>query len=244
MAAQVWAGPECRVSHRSAARLMNLSGFRDELLEITTTRRLRHPDVIVHHLPRLDGYDMTIKEPFLITTAARTILDLGGVVGIQKVEDALEDAVRRKLTTLSALHWELEKQGGRGHPGSKILGKLLKVRPRTYPPTESPLEVRIDRVLRAAVLPPYVRQIVVKTRVGARRPDFAFPEYKVAVEGDSYNHHSGRKAWMYDKQRDRALRALGWDLIYVTWDDLRHRKDEFIRDLSATLACRGWRQRR
>ena len=79
-----------------------------------------------------------------------------------------------------------------------------------------------------------------KTRVGSRWPDFVFPEYTVAVEGDGYESHGGRKAWLYDKQRDRALEALGWDVIHVTWEDITQRPDEFIADLYLKLRRKGW----
>ena len=229
MAVQVWAGPQSRISHRAAARLMQLDAFDEEILEITTTRRLRTADeVIIHQTPLLRPYDRTFIGPLVVTTAARTLLDLGGVADIDQVEDALEDALRRRLTTLAALYWELKQEGGRGLPGSRILAKLLHARPRNYVPMASALEVRIDRVLRVTHLPPYVRQYVVNTRVGVRRPDFAFPQYTVAVEGDGYRQHGGRKAWVYDTQRARALEALGWDIVHVTWEDICHRRDELF----------------
>ena len=240
MAVQVWAGSEMRVSHRSAARLFGLDGFRDDLFEITTPRRLKAPDVVVHQVARLKGYDNTSVGPFRTATIARTLLDLGSVVGRDDVEDALENALRRRLTTLAALHWELEREGGRGHPGSQTLARLLRVRPRDHVPMASRLEIRIDRTLRSTPLPPYVRQYEVVTRVGMRRPDFAFPEFTVAVEGDGYDQHGGRKRWIYDNERNRALEAMGWDVIHVTWDDIEHRKAEFVHDLYTKLIRKGW----
>ena len=240
MAVQVWAGRDSRISHRSAAQLMKMDGFNENFLEISSTRRLRAEDVTAHEFPNLCGYDKAFMGPLVVTTAARTLLDLGAVVDIDRVEDALEDALRRRLTTLKALCWELEKEGGPGHRGTQTLAKLLKVRPRNYVPMGSRLEIRIDRVLRVTPLPSYVRQYAIQTRVGDRRPDFAFPQFTVAVEGDGYNAHGGRKAWVYDKQRDRALEALGWDVIHVTWDDLAHRRDEFVEDLFRTLINKGW----
>ncbi|HYN37132.1 MAG TPA: DUF559 domain-containing protein, partial [Actinomycetota bacterium] len=149
-------------------------------------------------------------------------------------------ALRRRLTTVAALHWELKTEGGQGQAGSRALSELLKVRPRNYIPMASRLETKIDRVLRVTPLPAYVRQFTVRTRVGDRRPDFAFPTYTVAVEGDGYDQHGGRKSWVYDNERHRALEALGWDVIHVTWDDLRYRRNEFIQDLYTKLIRKGW----
>lgn len=46
--------------------------------------------------------------------------------------------------------------------------------------------------------------------------------------------------WQKDKSRERALRAAGWDVISVTWDDITNRPDEFIADVRAALRRGGW----
>ena len=240
MALQVWVGQHCRISHRSAARLWKLDAFNEVILEITTIRNLRVGDgVIIHRVPNLKLLDRTFVGPLAITTAARTLLDLGAVADIDRVEDALESALRRKLTTVGALNWEVERN--RGQPGVRTLARLLADRPQNHVPMASRLETVIDRVLRVTrPLPQYVRQFVIKTRVGDRIPDFAFPQFTVAVEGDGYDNHGGRKAWVYDKQRDRALEALGWDVIHVTWEEIHERREEFVADLYRTLCRKGW----
>lgn len=241
MAAQVWARPESCISHKSAAALMRLDGVQPGVVEITTTRSLRAPEgLVVHRTKRLWGYDMMFQDPFTLSTPARTLLELGAVTSAHVVELALEDALRRNLTSLSALRWELRMQGAQGRRGSATLRKLLEERADVTAATGSGLEVRIDRVLRLLPLPPYARQHAIATRNGRRQPDFAFVDYRLAIEGDSYRWHSGRAAWERDKRRDSDLRALGWEIIYVTSEDLRLRRNDFIRDLYAALSRRGW----
>lgn len=172
------------------------------------------------------------------------MLDLGAVSPVDTVEYALEDLLRRKLSTLAALRWELRTQGGRGVPGSAILSELLAARPDGYVPTDSGLEVDVDRVLRSLVLPPYRRQLVIKTRSGVRRPDFAFPDYTFAIEAKSFKHHSGRTAWESDNQRDEALRAEGWDILYATWEDVHKRRAQFVHDIYLRLRQNGWEEAR
>ena len=242
MATLVWAGPNSAISHRSAAALFGLDGFPRSELELTTTVKCRPPEgVIVHRTRRLWGHDLTLLGPFLVTTVARTLLDCGGVAPLLRVEAALEDALRKKLTTLSALHWELRTSGGRGHRGTATLRKLLASRPAGYNPTESPLELRVDRLLRGADLPAYVRQHVVQTRDGPKRPDFAFVNYQVAVEADSYRWHSGRRAWQMDRIRDLSLRAAGWDVLYLTNQDVTERPEQVKADIRTLLRRKGWR---
>lgn len=140
--------------------------------------------------------------------------------------------------------WELQTQGGKGVPGSATLRDLLRARPDGYTPTGSYFEVDIDRILRSLPLPTYQRQLVVRTREGERRPDFAFPDFKFAIEGKSWKHHSGRKPWQEDNRRDEAMRAEGWDILYATWDDVHERKEQFIADVYRRLRLRGWEDAR
>lgn len=226
---------------RAAAALINLDGYKPGPVELTSTSRRTPPrDIITHHLPAMSPYDATKLGPLTTSTPARILLDLGSVSPLESVEYALEDALRRRLTTLKALKWELRTQGGRGVRGTAILKRLLKARPDGYVPTDSWLEVDIDKVLRTMTLPRYVHQFVVHTRLGTRRPDFAFPEYTFAIEGESYVEHSQRSAWDYDKQRDAALRAEGWDVLYATWEDVHGRTDQFKADVYERLNRRGW----
>ena len=159
---------------------------------------------------------------------------------LETVEYAIEDMLRKRLSTLAALRWELRTQGGQGVPGSATLSELLQARPDGYVPTDSGLEVDVDRVLRPLVLPPYVRQLVIQTRAGERRPDFAFPDHTFAIEAKSYKHHSGRRAWDSDNRRDEALRAEGWDILYATCEDVHKRRDQFVRDVYLRLQRNGW----
>lgn len=242
MAALVWAGPEARASHRAAAALLELDGFSPDVIELTTSVPRKSPNwLILHRARRVWGYDLMFKDPFTLTTPARTLLDLGAVADVERVELALEDALRRRLTTVSALQWELRKQGGRGTRGTRVLRKLLSTRPVGHVATDSGLEVRVDRLLRSLRrLPEYKRQVPINTRLGRVRVDFGFVDWLMAVEADSYRWHSGHDAWSNDKQRDRAIKAEGWDVMYVSNDDLRFRRNQVIRDLYESLRRRGW----
>jgi very-short-patch-repair endonuclease len=238
MAALVWAGPSSRLSHRAAAALHGLSDCPRSVVELTTDRRLTPVEnVIVHRLRRLERHDSMKLGAFTLTTPARTILDLGAVVDTDIVEAALEDALRRRLTTLPALHWQLRTSGGKGIRGSEVLRDLLAVRPVGYEYIRSDLELKVERVLRSLRnIPPYVRQHEVLTRRGRRFLDFAFPERLVGVEAVSYKWHGGRESWRADLQRDRDLRSLGWRLLYVSLEDITQRRKQFVSDLRSLLA--------
>jgi len=50
--------------------------------------------------------------------------------------------------------------------------------------------------------------------------DGAYTEVLLGIEADSYRHHSSRTDWSRDRVRNRALTAVGWRILPVTWDDL------------------------
>ena len=51
------------------------------------------------------------------------------------------------------------------------------------------------------------------------RVDFAWPEAKVALECESYEHHSGRVAWKLDVTRLNEVASLGWIVQRGTNED-------------------------
>ncbi len=52
------------------------------------------------------------------------------------------------------------------------------------------------------------------------RVDLAYPEEKVAIEYDSYEHHTGRDALVRDSARRNRIMAAGWQLFVATAPDL------------------------
>src|SRR5687768_16828896 len=97
MAACLLGGPGSAVSHRAAAALHGLDGYRNEVLEVTVRRPRRHTtdDVLVHRARDLLAVDVATDGPLLVTTPARTLLDLAAVDrNLSRVGDALDSAIR------------------------------------------------------------------------------------------------------------------------------------------------------
>lgn len=67
-----------------------------------------------------------------------------------------------------------------------------------------------------------------------RRVDFAYPEIKLAIEADSVRHHTGREAVQRDVEQRRELISLGWTVVVITDQDLRHRRDRLRSEVEAT----------
>lgn len=215
-------------SHVTAGALLDLDGCARDEVHLYGRSRWTCEGVRVHRTSLLPPCDVTQKTSIPLTNASRTLLDLGAVMDADHVEVALECALRRGLTSVPRLRWRLQEVGGRGHAGSAALRKLLDRREPGTRPLQSVLEVRFLQGLCRRKLPAPVRQFEV--RVGQRRRfiDFGFPHALLGIEVGGRRFHSGPAAAQRDSRRHNELTALGWRILYFTWDDVQHRMDYVI----------------
>ncbi|MGH2767745.1 MAG: DUF559 domain-containing protein [Actinomycetota bacterium] len=239
MAACLWAGEGAAASHRSAAALWRLEGFGTGPVEISAPKKPHRgvPDLVVHRVALADS-DVTMAQAIPVTSPTRTLIDLGAVVEAESVERALDDALRRDLTSVPRLRWAVGRSGGRGRRGVGVLRKLLWEKVPGQAPAASVLEARLLRLLRGSGLPEPVRQHEIRQcgRLIAR-VDLAYPEVRLAVEADGYRYHSGKAAWQHDRARRNALTALGWGVLHVTWEDLSRRPKRILAEIGASLVA-------
>jgi very-short-patch-repair endonuclease len=206
--------------------LWKLDGATD-VLEISSPRRLTSDVVVAHRMGSIPAQDLKTIDGIPCTGIDRTLMDLGLVVDADALEDALDSALRKRLTSVARLTMRLRQQPGRR--GSGNLKKLLVERSSDGKPTESRFETRLHRLLLNGGLPPLKQHTVWDGGEFVARVDFCYPEAKVIVEADSYRWHSSKRAWQRDMDRRNQLTTLGWQIVHITWDDL-------IRRPSATLS--------
>ncbi len=205
------------VSHRSAARLHGLDGFATEpCIELTSTRRLKVGGATTHVTASLPSQDLVRIDGFVVTGLARTLCDLGAVVGERKVERALDAARREGLS----MRWLRETVERLHRPGPSGTGKLLRTIDRLHPDDPvrgSWFEKLIEEMLVDPSIPPLVRQYEVLDDDGrfVARPDLAIVELKLGIEAHSREFHFGRAPEAADEDRDLRLSAVGWDVIYL-----------------------------
>ena len=115
---------------RTAAALFGLDGFSPRLVEVVTDRGRRrvNASIRVHESRDLTEVDRSERLGIPLTTIERTIVDLGAVVPSVKVEQALDDALRRGLTTPESVQRRLLQIARQGRPGVGVLRPLLDVR--------------------------------------------------------------------------------------------------------------------
>jgi len=202
--------------------LWQIAEEKDERPEISIPRgRKRACACYRVHRQDLEVGDITVVDAIPVTTPTRTIIDLASVVSRDTLEEALDDALRTRLTTLRRLRWQLSGLTSRGREGVGVVRALLDGRDPSAAVPESTLETKLARILQRARLPGLVTQHEI--RVGGdvvARADFAFPAARLAIEADGYRWHSGKRRWRQDLARRNALTDLGWRIIHVTWADL------------------------
>lgn len=221
----LWGGDESCASHRSAAALWRLDGVGLDIAEITVTahRRSPLPGLTVHRSSDWLKCDRSLIGAIPVTDVTRTLVDLGSVLPEDRLELALDCALRRRMTSVARLKWRIDQAGTVGRKGAARLDKLIRARPATT--SESPLEVRFARILRSSTLPPPVPQYeVVSEGEVVARVDFAYPWARLAIEIDGYEFHHGRGRWQRDLERRSRLAALGWRVMHFTVDDLKDAK--------------------
>jgi very-short-patch-repair endonuclease len=238
MASCLWL-PEAVASHGAAAVLWDFDGFREDVIEISTTSPAKAPRswVSVHRVSRLDPVDIVRVGPIPTTSPTRTIVDLCGVLDRDRAENAIDDALRRGLTTVPRLRWALRRLGRRGRPGTRLARQLLLERMAGYVPLESPLERRLLRLLAGARLPsPSVQHEVRRRGRLIARVDLAYPDARLAIEADGYRYHAGKAMWQRDLSRRNALLSCGWNILHVTWDDVHLRPEKVVEDIRRLIS--------
>jgi hypothetical protein len=223
--AACWAGGFRAVaSHRSAAALWDLAGGRRPIQEITCPRwrRARHEGLVVHESKAFEPVDAMVIEGIPVTTPERTLLDLGAVCHESIVEMALDAAEKRELVTVASVRATVIRLGRSGRNGVGILRRLLDLDRAGRKPPESEMETLLLQVLRRNGFPEPATQYEIR-RAGrfVARVDAAYPQWHIAIEYDSYKHHTGRKAIDRDNCRRNKIVASGWLPVTATAEDLR-----------------------
>jgi len=223
-----------------AAHLWDLAGFWEQPpvgITIPHDRRARIPGVVVHDSRILDGIHVAHRFDIPVTSVGRTLCDLTAGCSSNQVGRALDDALRRRLTSLRAVQVVFDDLATRGRHRSTIMRALLEARGPGFHPGGSDPERRMLQVLVAAGLPAPVPQHRVRTGRRTYRVDAAYPDYRIAIEYEGFDFHTQRTAFDDRYERDRALRTARWLVVYVT---NRTTEPRLVDDVLDALRQRGW----
>lgn len=239
LAATMLAGDGSALSHSTAAILWGLNGFGSaEALPIHLSvggRQRKHlSEGIVVHRPCV-SFDVYRIRGLPVTRLARTIVDIAPAVTDEQLEIILDAAQQRHRALPRWLGEEVGRHTPRSQPGLSRLIELIALREGIA--TESPLETRVRRAIRAhGLLPPRPQFDVFDDDGFVMRADFAWPQHKVALHVDGFAWHARRTAFDRDAAQRSRLSSLDWMSITVTHTTLQG--SAWLRQLALTLQRR------
>lgn len=232
LAAVLAAGPGAALSHRSAAAL---HGIRESggASDVTSTRRVAVRGVVVHRTSRLDAGDVTSRHGVPVTTLARTLVDLAGILTPQQLGKLLREADRAgRLSAATACEARERVARRRDEAARALRAALAEHEALATSLTLSELEDRFLALLAAADVPrPRTNHPVAGFKL-----DAAWPDERLAVELDGWAFHRDRAAFQADRARDAALVRAGWRVVRFTHADVARRPAVVADTLRALLA--------
>ena len=227
------------VSRRAAAPLWELAGFVQGSIDLIVPRSIRRqPKDVTLQRSAVDRTDITRRASFAVTKPERTLIDLAGIADETLIEIALDDALRRRLVSISTLRKRLEASALPGVHGVALIRRLVETRSEAGV-VQSVFETRLLRQFRRSRLPrPVIQHPILAAGRLVAVIDFAYPVERIAIEADGYRWHSGRLQWQRDLARRNTLTELGWTVFHVTWSDITQRPDATMRSIAAALGRR------
>jgi hypothetical protein len=242
LAAVFASGEHALASHRSAAWLWNLlvrpPDRPDVVMPYGSTRY--HHGIAVHRSTDLVGAPVVERRGIPTTDAARTVLDVAGVLRPAAVDLVIDRAIASKVCTLVEIVAALERYGRRGRRGAGRLRDALERRGVVAEGrVPSVLESQMARLVRLIDVPPPVPEYEVAG--GRYRFDFAWPEIRVAVEVDGWDAHTSFDDWRRNLEKGNWASEHGWVVVHFSWDMVRHAPDKVAARLSSIIHRRSLR---
>ncbi len=232
-------GLDAVASHRSAAVLHSIDGFRVGRREVVVARGNERvvPGVHLHGSTQMDRADVVMRDEIPCTGLARTVLDLAAVVAPKRLEHTIDAVVRDRMLEWIDLYDVLVRHSRRGRDGCGRLRAILDVR---YGDETIPLSSwsrMVSDLLVDAGRPRPELEHRVLTRDGSfvAQVDLAYPEHKLAIELDSIRWHLNHESFRRDPRRRNKLILAGWTVLNFTWADYVDEPAQLCATVSAAL---------
>lgn len=234
LAAVLALGDGALLSHVSAAALWGLRPSSAVAIHVTVPTSAGHPHrraIVVHRSRTLTASDARRHESIPVTGAARTLLDIAGVLAPGPLERAVERSLHLRLFDLHALETVLDRNPRR--PGASALAAIVATIHAEPSPTRSKLEELMRDLCDQHAIPrPAVNAIVEGEEV-----DFFWRAQRLIVETDGHETHGTRVAFENDRAKDARLTMLGYRVVRFTHRQLVYERPVVINTLRALLAA-------
>ncbi|WP_028281314.1 type IV toxin-antitoxin system AbiEi family antitoxin domain-containing protein [Arthrobacter sp. H5] len=209
-------------SHTSAARIFGLHLWDvDDRIHLTQSfagasrDRAAH---VVRHFSHLREGETALRCGVQVTSLARTVVDCARILSYKQGLIVADHGMRMGTT-----RQELQKIVNRlsGHKGIQLARRVVE---NASALSESPGESLSRAIIQGLSIPLPQQQVVVHTRHGEHRLDFAWKDLKLALEFDGktkyFDYAPTREVLYQERRREKALMEEGWTFIRIEWKDL------------------------
>jgi very-short-patch-repair endonuclease len=229
LAAVLSCGPYALLSHQAAGCLWGILASQPREIDVTVPGDVfrRRPGIAVHRRRSLTPDEATSHNRVPVTTPTCTLIDLGTCLKPGELEAAINEADKLDLINPEDLRAALGAAGGRR--GARRLRQLLDR--RTFSLTESELERRFLRLVRAAGLP----RPQTGVRVNGFKVDFHWPELGLVVETDGLRYHRTPAQQARDRTRDQTHAASGLTPLRFTHAQVRYEPEHVTETLAVVI---------
>lgn len=194
-------------------------------------------NVIVHRCRRIDPVDIVERiDGIRVLSPTRTLLDIADIVRDAAATSILEQLINSNMGTMATHISTLARLGHARRPGTATMARVIAARPKWRRAMQSDLEAKVFAEVANQRLPVPEIQYELRLPTGTMiRLDFAWPQFKIALEVDHPFWHAGDEASHRDKRRDRKAGTIGWITIRVTASDVGGGLVEAITDVATTI---------
>jgi hypothetical protein len=230
LAAVLACAPQAVASHSTAAWLWGIASPATTIHITAPTRRHTRRGLRIHYA-QLTENDRDVSDEIPVTSVARTLLDLAGMVSSEQIQRVVDRAEALGLFDLRAVDDLFERVTR--HPAAGRLQRALALY-RPTPFTRSRFELRFLERVREAGLPAPSMNF----NVAGFELDAYWPAERFAVELDVYETHGRPRAFESDRLRQEDLKLAGVEMTRVTAHRLDREPDEVMRRLGMLLEQR------
>jgi hypothetical protein len=226
-------GAGALVSGEAAAALHDLDGFAEGLLAYLVPRSMKNCSTagIVTSSSDIAALDRTTVDGLAVTSGTRTVIELIGRVGPDRLGNALDSACRRFLTAPSVVEQRLGELGRQGRPGVAAFDRLAAVSG-----VQSWLERAFLRILKPTGLPrPDIQRVYRRDGAHIARVDFDFSPWPVIVEVGGKRGYLSNSERQRQERRRNDLQLLGKVIYFFTTEDVVDDPAYVIRTLTEAL---------
>jgi hypothetical protein len=229
------------LSHESAAILHGAERVNDRLVTLTAPHGSHHrlPGITVHQIDDLRPAQRTTVRGLPVSTAARTVVELGSRMGVALVGRVADDLVRSGRTSYGAIAAVLADLSRPGKPGIETVARMLDQRGDGHVPPASELERGLFATLQAGGLPEPERQVPLPGRGPvAGLVDGAYSDAQMVLEADGRRWHTRMDAARRDRERDAQVIRAGWVPLRFVHEQIEHEPDEVCAVVAETRSRR------